>query len=94
MEERAADRLWWSSVVPVWAVALVASALVLVLAPEQPIAWLSVSLGGCVVLALALQLATRTPAGYLARVRDSLGGAVLIVAAAVLVRVLQVALSG
>ncbi|GLI28111.1 hypothetical protein ARHIZOSPH14_23530 [Agromyces rhizosphaerae] len=94
MDERAADRLWWTSVVPVWAAALVASALVLVLGPEQPVAWLSVSLGACVVLAFGLQLATRTPAGYLARARDSLGGAVVIIGAAVLVQVLLTPLSG
>ncbi|WP_353807244.1 hypothetical protein [Agromyces sp. SYSU T00194] len=94
MDERAGNRLWWASVVPVWAAALAASALVVLVAPDRPVAWLSVSLGGCIVLAFALQLATRTPAGYLARVRDSLGGAVVIIGVAAVAQVLAQALNG
>jgi hypothetical protein len=67
----------------IWLVAVVSMVLTGVLvAPENRLVWTSLSLAGCTILTLAAQLSTGQKEGYVARVTQSLVGAVLILAVA------------
>jgi hypothetical protein len=67
----------------VWLVAIICMVLTGVLvAPEDRLVWTSLSLAGCTILTLAAQLSTGQKEGYVARVTQSLVGAVLVLAAA------------
>ena len=71
------------SVVTIWLVAIVCAVLTGVLvAPENRLVWLSLSLAGCTILTLAAQLSTGQKEGYVHRVTLSLVGAVLVLGAA------------
>jgi hypothetical protein len=71
------------SVVTIWLVAVVCAVLTGVLvAPENRLVWLSLSLAGCTILTLAAQLSTGQKEGYVHRVTLSLVGAVTVLAAA------------
>ena len=91
-------------VVAVWAIALVGSVVVVSLAYSGNETWfgdpapygvfsaLGVVLAASVLGALALQLASRRPPGFVGRASASVGGAVLVIAVATLA-VLPVALA-
>jgi hypothetical protein len=67
----------------IWLVAVVSMVLTGVLvAPENRLVWTSLSLAGCTILTLAAQLSTGQKEGYVARVTQSLVGAVLVLAVA------------
>ena len=71
------------SVVMIWLVAVVGAVLTGVLvAPENRLVWISLSLAGCTILTLAAQLSTGQKEGYVHRVTLSLVGAVLVLGAA------------
>lgn len=82
------------AVVGVWAIAIVGSAIVVSLAysgtdewfgdqgPSGAFAALGVVLAASVLAALALQLASRRPPGFVGRASASVGGALLVVAVA------------
>ena len=71
------------SVVMIWLVAVVCAVLTGVLvAPENRLVWLSLSLAGCTILTLAAQLSTGQKEGYVHRVTLSLAGAVVVLGAA------------
>ncbi len=74
------------SIAPVWAVA-VAAALAIAFSPFRGgwTLWIPVACGVCVVIALAFQVATRTPDGLVARASLAVSGVVVIFALASLV---------
>jgi len=74
------------SIAPIWALAI-AAAVAIGLSPLRGgwELWIPVACGVCVVLALALQVATRTPEGFIARAGIAVSGIVLVFAAASLV---------
>ncbi|MET0954859.1 MAG: hypothetical protein ABWY68_02840 [Cryobacterium sp.] len=67
----------------IWLVAVVCAVLTGVLvAPENRLVWLSLSLAGCTILTLAAQLSTGQKEGYVHRVTLSLVGVVVVLALA------------
>lgn len=71
------------SVVPVWALSLVAAVLVAVLVTgSERLTWLAIGLATAVVATFAIQLATGRIEGYVGRAMASIGGAVVILALA------------
>jgi hypothetical protein len=67
----------------IWLVAAVSAVLTGVLvAPENRLVWISLSLAGCTILTLAAQLSTGQKEGYVHRVTLSVAGAVIVLAAA------------
>ncbi len=76
--------LW--SVVPAWLIAAVAAvAIALTPLAQHWMLWIPVACGVCVILALALQVATRRPEGLVARASAAVAGVVGIFAIATLV---------
>jgi hypothetical protein len=73
----------WRSIVVVWLLALVFAVLVgLLAAPGQGLAWVGLSLAGCTILTLCVQIGTGRKDGYVSRVTASIVGAVIVLAAA------------
>jgi len=74
------------SIAPIWVVAI-AAAVAIGLTPLRGgwTLWIPVACGVCVIVALALQVATRRPEGFIARASVSLAGVVTVFAAASLV---------
>ena len=71
------------SVVMIWLVAVICAVLTGVLvAPENRLVWISLSLAGCTILTLAAQLSTGQKEGYVHRVTLSLVGSVVVLGAA------------
>ena len=71
------------SVVMIWLVAVICAVLTGVLvAPENRLVWISLSLAGCTILTLAAQLSTGQKEGYVHRVTLSLVGVVVVLALA------------
>lgn len=75
--------------VPVWVLAAFGSVLVGVLSGEAYLTWLPVVMALSILVAFAIQLGLRRPAGLVARLGGSLAGAfvVVVVATAILVAV-------
>ncbi|OJX64507.1 MAG: hypothetical protein BGO95_08535 [Micrococcales bacterium 73-13] len=74
------------SIAPAWAIALVA-AVVIAVTPVRGgwTLWIPAACGLCVIVALALQVATRAPEGFVGRAGVAVSGVVLIFAVASLV---------
>ena len=69
------------TVLPVWAVTIVAAVIIGVFSPaDQHFTWLAVSLAAAVIVTFAVQLSTLTKDGFVDRVMASVGGAALILA--------------
>lgn len=67
------------TVVPVWALCLVASVAIGVASPpDQYLTWLPIALAAAVLVTFCIQLSTLTKEGFVNRVMASLGGAVLV----------------
>jgi len=67
----------------VWLLAVVCAVLTgLFSVPNEELAWTSLSLAGCTIVTLALQLATGRKEGYVNRVTMSVVGAVVVLGAA------------
>lgn len=76
----------WASIVGIWvAAALCAVAIALFVQPGNDPAWLSLSLGGCVIGSLCTQLATQEKRGFVSRLVASIMGAIVVLAIAALV---------
>jgi hypothetical protein len=74
-----APRRTIGGVISVWVVAALAGiAIGLFVPPEWRAAWLTVALGGCLVLAFAVQLAYGRSQGFTERVGASILGALLV----------------
>jgi hypothetical protein len=67
----------------IWLVAVICAVLTgLLVAPENRLVWISLSLAGCTILTLAAQLSTGQKEGYVSRVISSVVGAILVLGAA------------
>lgn len=79
----------WISIVVVWLAAAVCSVVIGIASPRVHDApWLSLTLGGCVVAALCVQLATQEKRGFVSRLTASILGAVVVLAIASIVLLL------
>jgi hypothetical protein len=72
-------RLTLSSVLPVWAVAVLGAVLVLVYAHVGAYAWMLLVFVASVVVSFVLQLATRTKDGLVGRISIASSGAFVVV---------------
>ncbi|MGO4692031.1 hypothetical protein [Glaciibacter sp. 2TAF33] len=73
----------WRSIVVVWLLALVFAVLVgLLSVAEQELAWIGLSLAGCTIVTLGVQIGTGRKEGYVNRVTVSIVGATIVLAAA------------
>ncbi|MCU1635913.1 MAG: hypothetical protein JWQ68_1152 [Cryobacterium sp.] len=73
----------WTSIVVVWVLAVVSVVLIAALArPGEGLAWLGLTLAGCTVATLCVQISTRRKDGYVDRMTASIVGAVVVLAAA------------
>lgn len=73
----------WASIVAIWvAAALCALATALFVRPGNDASWLSLSLGGCVIGSLCVQLATQEKRGFVSRLVASIMGAIIVLAIA------------
>jgi len=74
-----APRSGIGSVVVVWVVAAVVGLAVAIFAPAQwRAAWMPVGMGGCLILAFAIQLAHGHAQGFIQRVAASVLGALVV----------------
>jgi hypothetical protein len=78
-------RLTLSSVLPVWALAVIGAVLVGLYATERPFPWLLLVFVACVLVSFALQLATQTKDGLVERISIASTGAFIVVLAATVV---------
>ncbi|APF35559.1 hypothetical protein CBF90_05990 [Microbacterium sp. AISO3] len=68
-----------AGVVAVWIAAAVAAVLVGILAPvDQRAVWMPIALGGCLILAFVVQLASGRVRGFIERVAVSVLGALFV----------------
>jgi hypothetical protein len=80
--EAAVTRWARVSAVPVWVGAAIAAVLIALLARDQYLVWLPISMAAAVIVSFAIQLGIQRKEGYVARVMVSVGGAVVILALA------------
>ena len=77
--ENLTPSLRWTSIVAVWAAAVVFAVVIGVVSdPHAYASWLALALAGCVVGALGAQLATQEKDGFVDRLAASLVGAFVI----------------
>ena len=72
----------WKSIVVVWLLALVCAVLVGLLSGEATLTWIGLSLAGCTIVTMCVQIGTRRKEGYVSRMTASIVGATVILAAA------------
>ncbi|TFB48869.1 hypothetical protein [Cryobacterium tagatosivorans] len=73
----------WKSIGAVWLLAVVCAVLTGIFSARgQEIVWIGLSLAGCTLATLCVQLATGRKDGYVNRVTSSLVGAVVVLALA------------
>lgn len=73
----------WISVAVVWVLSAVCVLLVALLSdPGQYLAWMGLSVAGCTIVTLCIQLASGRPEGYVNRVTSSIVGAVIVLGTA------------
>ncbi|HVX09074.1 hypothetical protein [Humibacter sp.] len=78
--------LRWTSVVCVWAAAVVAAVLIGVFASANAyLGWLGIAMAGAVLVSMCVQLATQQKRGFVMRMGASLAGSFVILAIATLV---------
>ena len=76
----------WKSIGVVWLLAVVGAVLTgLLSAPGQALSWVGLTLGGCTLATLSLQLATGRKEGYVTRVTWSIVGAVIVLGIATVI---------
>jgi hypothetical protein len=74
----------WSSIVVVWAAAALGSVAIGIFSPpSEYAAWLGLTLAGCTIGALCIQLATQEKRGFVDRLAASIVGASLVLAIAI-----------
>lgn len=79
----------WGSIIPVWVLALAGAVLIGVTpAHERFWTWIPLAFGLSILATFAIQLATRTPEGFVHRAVVSILGSLAVFAAATLVLVL------
>jgi hypothetical protein len=72
----------WKSIVVVWLLALVCAVLVGLLAGQEWLTWIGLSLAGCTIVTMCVQIGTRRKEGYVSRMTASIVGSTVILAAA------------
>jgi hypothetical protein len=83
------QKLSYFTVIPVWFLVALASALILTLVPlGDHLLWLSVTLAAGIILTFCIQLGLDRKEGLVNRVMASLGGSVIVLAAATGISVL------
>jgi len=71
------------SIAVVWLLAVVGAVLTAILSlPGERLTWIGLTLAGCTLVTLSLQIAAGEKVGYVTRVTSSITGAVVILAAA------------
>ena len=75
----------WHGIWPIWVLAAVGAAVVAVLVPVDRTVWLPIVLGTCVLASFGVQLGFPNQQGLVDRLFASVGGAVLVLAAATVV---------
>ncbi|MEX1078044.1 MAG: hypothetical protein WED09_02920 [Homoserinimonas sp.] len=77
------EKLSYYTVIPVWLLVALASAFILFLAqPDERLLWLSVTLAASTILTFCIQLGVDRKEGLVNRVMGSLGGSLVVLAAA------------
>lgn len=77
------EKLSFYTVTPVWFLVALASAFILYLAPQgDHLLWLSVTLAASIILTFCIQLGLDRKEGLVNRVMASLGGSLIVLAAA------------
>ncbi len=81
------DVSWhWKTIATVWVLALVGAVLTAIFASDaSAISWIGLTLAGCTLATLGLQIATRSKEGYVNRVTMSVAGAIVILVIATLI---------
>jgi len=73
----------WISIAAVWVLAVVGATLTGFSAPPgDKLSWVGLTLAGCTLVTLSLQLATGQKEGYVVRVTASIVGAVIVLSVA------------
>ncbi|WP_104083657.1 hypothetical protein [Cryobacterium sp. Y11] len=76
----------WRTIATVWLLAIIGAILTGVLAtPASALGWIGLTLAGCTLVTLGLQIATGTKEGYVKRVTLSITGAMVILVVATVV---------
>ncbi|MDH6237875.1 hypothetical protein [Cryobacterium sp. CG_9.6] len=76
----------WRSIAAVWVLAVIGATLTGLTAPAgETLAWVGLTMVGCTLITLFLQLATGQKEGYVVRVTASIVGAVIVLSVATLV---------
>ncbi len=70
-----------ASILPVWALSIVAAVLVAVLVTTDASTWLAIAFAASVIIAFAIQLAIQKKEGFVLRVMASVTGAVIVLGA-------------
>ncbi|MEQ1735989.1 MAG: hypothetical protein ABL886_06265 [Rhodoglobus sp.] len=71
------------SVLPVWVASLIAAVIIAVTsAPGQQVTWLAIALAAAVIVTFFIQLGIQRKEGFVLRAIASIGGAVVVLAAA------------
>ncbi|TFD48332.1 hypothetical protein E3T55_13735 [Cryobacterium frigoriphilum] len=82
-QRRRQQRSQQRSIVAVWLLAVIGAVLTAVLSePGEHLTWIGLTMAGCTLATLSLQLATGEKVGYVSRVTSSLTGAVVVLAVA------------
>ncbi len=80
----------WKTIATVWVLAIVGSVLTTTLATEESaISWIGLTLAGCTIGTLVLQIATGSKEGYVKRVTLSVTGALVILVVATIIVLLR-----
>jgi hypothetical protein len=75
----------WHSIWPIWALAVAGAVVVAIAVPTDRIVWLPIVLGACTLASFGAQLALPTEKGLVDRLFASVGGAIVVLAAATVV---------
>ena len=71
------------SVLPVWVASLVAAVIIAATStPSQQVTWLAIALAGAVIVTFFIQLGIQRKEGFVLRAIASVGGCVIVLAAA------------
>ncbi|NYF09800.1 hypothetical protein HDC94_000956 [Leifsonia sp. AK011] len=71
------------SVLPVWVASLAAAIVIaLVSVPDKAITWIAIAFAGAVIATFTIQLAIQRKEGFVVRAMASIGGSLLVLAAA------------
>jgi hypothetical protein len=71
------------SVLPVWVASLAAAIVIaLVSVPDEAVTWIAIAFAGAVIATFTIQLAIQRKEGFVVRAMASIGGSLIVLAAA------------